>query len=161
MEQQRYFISACLLGQKVRYDAQDYLVKKLLDYLILSQYVSLCPEVSGGLPTPRAPAEINNGSALQVFNHQAQVIDQDGNDVSAAFIHGAYQALELAKNFQATHAILKANSPSCGNKLIYDGSFSGQKIQGDGLTATLFKQHGIHVMTEDEFLNQFISNHSF
>ena len=157
MEQQRYFISACLLGQKVRYDGQDYLVKKLLDYLILSQYVSLCPEVSGGLPTPRAPAEINNGSALQVFNHQAQVIDQDGNDVSAAFIHGAYQALELAKNFQATHAILKANSPSCGNKLIYDGSFSGQKIQGDGLTATLFKQHGIHVMTEDEFLEQIIT----
>ena len=161
MEQQRYFISACLLGQKVRYDGQDYLFKKLLDYLIPSQYVSLCPEVSGGLPTPRAPAEIYNGSAVQVFNGQAQVIDQDHHDVSAAFIHGAYQALELAKNFQATHAILKANSPSCGSKLIYDGSFSGQKIQGDGLTATLFKQHGIHVMTEDEFLNQFISNHSF
>ena len=161
MEQQRYFISACLLGQKVRYDGQDCLVKNLLDYLIPSQYVSLCPEVSGGLPTPRAPAEIHNGSALQVFNHQAQVIDQNGHDVSAAFIKGAYLALTIAQNFKVTHAILKANSPSCGSQFIYDGSFSGRKILGDGITAALFKQHGIQVMTEDEFLNQFISNHSF
>lgn len=157
MLQQRYFISACLLGQKVRYDGQDCLVKSLFDHLIPSQYVSLCPEVSGGLAIPRAAAEIYRGSALQVFKQQAQVIDQEHNDLSAAFIKGAYQALKIAQDFKVTHAILKANSPSCGSQYIFDGTFSAQKILADGLTAALFKQHGIQVMTEDEFLDRMIS----
>lgn len=71
-------------------------------------------------------------------------------------LYRAYAALELAQKFQVTHAVLKANSPSCGSKLIYDGSFTGNKIQGDGVTAALFKQHDIEVMTEDEFLQMIL-----
>ncbi|KGT46898.1 MULTISPECIES: DUF523 domain-containing protein [Acinetobacter] len=154
MQQRRYLISACLLGQKVRYDGQDCLLKELLEHLVPDQYVSLCPEVSGGLPIPRPPAEIQSGDGRDVLLYQAHVVDIKGTDVSDTFIKGAYAALELAQNFQVTHAILKANSPSCGSDLIYDGSFSGRKIQGQGVTAVLFQQHGIMVMTEQEFLQQ-------
>lgn len=149
----RYFISACLLGQKVRYDGKDCLVQDILKHLLPDQYISLCPEVSGGLPTPRPAAEIQCGSGRDVLKTQASVRDALGQDVSLAFINGAYQALKIAQDFKSTHAILKANSPSCGSHIIYDGSFSGIKIQGDGVTAALFKQHGIQVMTENEFLD--------
>lgn len=152
MTSRRYFISACLLGQKVRYDGQDCLVQELLEHLIPHQYTSLCPEVAGGLSIPRPPAEIQNGSGLKVLHQKVPVIDVFGHDVSAAFIQGAYQALKVAQDFQVTHAILKSKSPSCGRGLIYDGSFSGNKISGDGVTAALFQQHRIIVMTEDEFL---------
>lgn len=150
----QYFISACLLGQKVRYDGKDCLVKEILNHLLPNQYISLCPEVSGGLPTPRPPAEIQNGLGSDVLVKNTLVIDTIGNDVSQAFINGAYQALKVAQDFSVTHAILKAKSPSCGSGLIYDGTFSGKKISGDGVTAALFKQHGIVVMTEDEVLLQ-------
>ena len=143
-----------MLDHKVCYDGQDCLLKKLLEHLLPNQYISLCPEVSGGLPIPRLPAEIQSGDGHNVLLHQAHVIDINGADVSDAFIKGAYAALDLAQRFQATHAILKAKSPSCGSDLIYDGSFSGVKIQGQGVTAALLQQHGIIVMTEHEFLQQ-------
>lgn len=152
MTGKRYFISACLLGQKVRYDGQDCLVRELVSYLIPDQYVSLCPEISGGLPTPRPPAEIQNASGRDVLNNHATVIDREGMNVSDAFIQGAYAALALAQEHQVTHAILKANSPSCGSDLIYDGTFTGHKIQGEGVTAALFRKQGIVVLTEHEFL---------
>lgn len=158
MTQVRYFISACLLGQKVRYDGQDCFIQDILTTLCPAQYVTLCPEVSGGLPTPRPAAEIQSATGLEVLQNKAQVIDNLGHDVSRAFIEGAYAALKVAQDFQATHAILKANSPSCGNNQIYDGSFSGQKIQGDGVTAALFKQHGIIVLTEEAFLQHLASH---
>ena len=151
-----YLISACLLGHKVRYDGRDCLVKELVDHLLSDQYVTICPEVSGGLPIPRPAAEIQSGDGRDVLLYQAHVIDINGTDVSDAFIKGAYAALDLAQRFQATHAILKANSPSCSSKLIYDGSFTGNKIQGDGVTAALLIQHDIKVMTEDEFLQMIL-----
>jgi len=89
-----------------------------------------------------------------VLLQQTHVVDINGTDVSDAFIKGAYAALDLARRFQVTHAILKANSPSCGSDLIYDGSFTGTKIQGQGVTAALLQQHGIIVMTEQDFLKQ-------
>lgn len=150
----RYLISACLLGHKVRYDGQDCLLKELLQHLLPDQYVSLCPEISGGLAIPRPPAEIQSGNGRDVLLHQANVVDINGTDVSEAFIQGAYATLDLAQRFQVTHAILKAHSPSCGSDLIYDGSFTGTKIQGQGVTAALLQQHGIMVMTEHEFLQQ-------
>lgn len=151
-----YLISACLLGHKVRYDGRDCLVKELVDHLLPDQYVTICPEVSSGLPIPRPAAEIQGGTGLEVLKGLAQVTDIQGRDVSTAFIQGAYAALKLAQKFQVTHAVLKANSPSCGSKLIYDGSFTGNKIQGDGVTAALLKQHGMEVMTEDEFLQMIL-----
>ena len=148
----RYFISACLLGQKVRYDGQDCLVQDILNHLLPNHYVTLCPEMAGGLPTPRPAAEIQCGSGTDVLTGRISVVDIHGNDVSTAFIDGAYAALKVAQDFQATHAILKANSPSCGSSVIYDGSFNGKKISADGVTAALFKQSGIVVMTEHEFV---------
>lgn len=151
-----YLISACLLGHKVRYDGRDCLVKELVNYLLPDQYVTICPEVSGGLPIPRPAAEIQGGTGLEVLKGLAQITDIQGQNVSTTFIQGAYAALKLAQKFQVTHAVLKANSPSCGSKLIYDGSFTGNKIQSDGVTAALFKQHDIEVMTEDEFLQMIL-----
>ena len=148
----RYFISACLLGQKVRYDGKDCLVQALLEQLMPQQYISLCPEIAGGLNTPRPPAEIQYGSGKDVLDGKIPVVDLHGQDISTAFIQGANQALKVAQDFQATHAILKANSPSCGSGLIYDGSFTGTIMSGDGVTAALFKQHGIIVMSEKDFL---------
>ena len=156
MLSKRYLISACLLGHKVRYDGQDCLLKELLQHLLPAQYVSLCPEVSGGLAIPRPPAEIQSGNGHDILLRHAHVVDINGTDISEAFIQGAYAALDLARRFQVTHAILKANSPSCSSKLIYDGSFTGNKIQGDGVTAALLKQHGMEVMTEDEFLQMIL-----
>lgn len=147
-----YFISACLLGQKVRYDGQDCLIQDLVNHLLPKQYVTLCPEVAGGLSIPRPPAEIQLGSGQAVLERKISVLTIESEDVSDAFIKGAYAALNVAQDFHVTHAILKANSPSCGSSQIYDGSFTGKKISGDGVTAALFKQHGIVVMTEDEFL---------
>lgn len=148
----KYLISACLVGENVRYDAKNCLQHQLKKLVDTQQAVVICPEVSGGLATPRPPAEILGGEGQDVLNDQAKVIDQQGNDVSQAFILGAEKALKLAQLHQVTHVVLKANSPSCGSTMIYDGSFSGQKIQGQGVTAALLKQHGFNVMTEDEFL---------
>lgn len=149
----RYLISACLLGQKVRYDGRDCLVKAILDHVMPKQYVAICPEVAGGLSIPRPAAEIQLGDGHDVLAGQAQVMTRDQHNVSQAFIHGAYAALSLAQQHGITHAILKSNSPSCGYSTIYDGSFSGQKRLGDGVTAALLKQHGITVLTEQAFLD--------
>lgn len=148
----KYLISACLVGENVRYDGQNCLQQKLRQLVIEQRAVIICPEVSGGLSTPRLAAEIVGGNGEDVLYGKAKVLDSAGNDVSNAFIQGAYKALQLAQKHQITHVILKANSPSCGSELIYDGSFSGNKIQGNGVTSALLKQHGFKVITEDQFL---------
>lgn len=149
----KILISACLLGYKVRYDGQDCLqshlgLKKLIDS---GAIVSFCPEVSGGLSTPRPPAEIANGlTGEDVLNKKAKVFSNQGVDVTAQFIKGAHNALEIAKKHQIKVAILKAKSPSCGSSKIYDGTFSRKLINGMGVTATLLNQHGIMVFDEDQ-----------
>lgn len=148
----KYLISACLVGENVRYDGQNCLQQKLRQLVIEQRAVIICPEVSGGLSTPRLATEIIGGNGEDVLCGKAKVLDSAGNDVSNAFIQGAYKALQLAQKHQITHVILKANSPSCGSELIYDGSFSGNKIQGNGVTSALLKQHGFTVITEDQFL---------
>jgi uncharacterized protein YbbK (DUF523 family) len=150
----KYLISACLVGQPVRYDGQHCLQNKLKHLIETKQAISICPEVKGGLSTPRLAAEIIAGDGIDVLNAQAKVITSAGEDVTQAFINGAYLTLKLAQLHQVTHVILKANSPSCGSHLIFDGTFTGQKIQGLGVTAALLKQYGFVVMTEDEFLEQ-------
>ena len=109
-------------------------------------------ELSRERPTPRPAAEIRHGSGADVLLGHAQVFSSDGHQISDVFIQGAYKALALARANHVTHAVLKANSPSCGSDGIYDGSFTGQKIAGEGITAALFRQHGIHVVTEQQFL---------
>ena len=150
----KYLISACLIGENVRYDGKNCLQQQLKQLIETGQAVTICPEVSGGLSTPRPPAEIVGGDGCDVLNHRAKVIDAQDNDVTQAFILGAEKTLKLAQKYQVTHVILKANSPSCGSNMIYDGTFTGQKIHGVGVTTALLEQHGFQVITEDAFLKQ-------
>lgn len=144
-------VSSCLLGNPVRYDGAG----KRCDDAILQAWIAagrvvpFCPEVAGGLPTPRPPAEIRHGAGgASVLAGQSAVIEVGGNDVSAAFIDGARQALALARRKRIRVAILKEGSPSCGSAYIYDGSFNGQTLPGAGVTAALLREAGIAVFSE-------------
>ena len=148
---QKILVSRCLLGHRVRYDGG---ASGPFDQLQLwfdeGRIVPLCPEVAGGLPTPRAAAEIPGGLGGQVLDGQTAVMTTEGEDVSAQFVCGAFQALELVQKHGIRIAVLKANSPSCGNLLTYDGTFSGVKVSGEGVTAALLKRHGVQVFSELE-----------
>ncbi|WP_028623685.1 DUF523 domain-containing protein [Pseudomonas sp. Ant30-3] len=148
---QKILVSRCLLGHRVRYDGGASGPFDLLQqWLDEGRVVPLCPEVAGGLPTPRAAAEIPGGQGSEVLDGQAAVITTDGEDVSAQFLSGAHQALALVREHGIRVAVLKANSPSCGNLLTYDGTFSGVKVSGEGVTAALLKRHGVQVFSELE-----------
>ncbi|WP_085716320.1 DUF523 domain-containing protein [Pseudomonas sp. B28(2017)] len=148
---QKILVSRCLLGHRVRYDGgASGPFDQLQQWLDDGRVVPLCPEVAGGLPTPRPAAEIPGGQGAQVLDGQALVITTEGEDVSAAFLSGAHQALELVQKHGIRIAVLKANSPSCGNLLTYDGTFSGVKVRGEGVAAALLKRHGVQVFSELE-----------
>lgn len=148
---EKILVSRCLLGHRVRYDGGASGPFDLLEQWIEEgRVVPLCPEVAGGLPTPRAAAEIPGGQGGEVLDGIAAVITTDGEDVSAQFLEGARQALELVQKHGIRVAVLKANSPSCGNLLTYDGTFSGVKVGGEGVTAALLKRHGVRVFGELE-----------
>lgn len=147
----KLLISRCLLGHRVRYDggASDPYAQ-LAQWQAEGRVIALCPEVAGGLPTPRAAAEIPGGQGVEVLGGMASVITATGEDVTEAFVSGAHQALELVQQHGIRIAILKANSPSCGNRLTYDGSFSGVKVEGQGVTAALLTRAGVQVFSELE-----------
>lgn len=139
---QKILVSACLLGQKVRYDGRDQgLLGTPLDrWVEEGRVVPFCPEVAGGLPVPRPPAEIVG----------LRVQTEGGVDVTAAFESGARQALEVARRHSVRLAILKERSPSCGSGEIYDGTFSGTRKAGEGITTALLRSHGIEVYSEGQ-----------
>ncbi len=145
-------MSACLLGQKVRYDGGDCFQNHplLLQWSNEKRIITVCPEVAGGLPTPRSPAEIQGQrSGLAVLNRMAFVKMNNNQDVTEAFLKGAQKALELAKKHDIRVAILKAKSPSCGSDMIYDGTFTRTLMQGEGVTAALLRKHGVMVFDEN------------
>ncbi len=139
-------VSACLLGETVRYDGKA-LPHTEISRLCDQGYVLLpfCPEVAGGLPVPRAAAEICNDADA---SSRRCVKNCCGADVTAQFYKGAAAALAQVKEHGITTAILKEGSPSCGSREIYDGSFSGQRIAGEGITTTLLQAHGVRVLSE-------------
>lgn len=148
-------VSACLLGSPVRYDGNHKLSGSgiLQRWLAEGRVVSVCPEISGGLPVPRPPAEIVSGAGGgNVLSGFAKVVDISNADVTAHFVSGARQALELAKVRGIRVAVLKEGSPSCGSGHIYDGTFSGSKVQGTGVCAALLQSAGVAVFTEYQFL---------
>jgi uncharacterized protein YbbK (DUF523 family) len=148
----KILISACLLGQKVRYDGHDCLQThdRLQTWVKTGKTVTICPEMAGGLSTPRPPAEIQSEkTGIEVLNGEAKIITNEGDDVTAQYIDGANKALALAQEHNISVAILKARSPSCGSKYIYDGTFSRTITPGMGTTAALLSQHGILVFDED------------
>ena len=120
-------ISACLVGEKVRYDGNhklDLFYKNLIDE---KKAISICPEILGGLQVPREPAEIIGGDGYDVWNDQAKVMTVTGRDVTIQFKEGAKRALSIIKDLNANTVILKSDSPSCGSTVIYDGTFTGNK----------------------------------
>ncbi|OHX18133.1 DUF523 domain-containing protein [Chromobacterium sphagni] len=152
MNKPTLLVSACLLGQPVRYDAQSKPMPEQ-DWRLLRQQFDLipaCPECLGGLPTPRPAAEIVGDNGAAVLRRQAQVKTAQGLDVSQAFVAGAKMALDIARQHGCHAALLKANSPSCGNRRIYDGEFSATLKDGKGVTASLLDLDGIMVWNEYE-----------
>lgn len=148
---EKILVSACLLGQAVRYDGGAYgPFAQLLHWQAQGRVLPLCPEVAGGLPTPRPAAEIIGGQGAQVLDGLVQVSSIDGADVSAAFVAGAQIAERLVQQHGIRIAVLKARSPSCGNRHSYDGSFSGTLVVGEGVTAAALRRLGVQVFNESE-----------
>ena len=147
----KILISACLIGHPVRYDLKNQIIQDLFiqDCLSKGRLISVCPEVSGGLETPRDPAEIFHGNGWDVLNGSALVMTCRGKDVTNAFIKGAYHALTMARLGGVCMAILKEKSPSCGCRQIYDGNFSGNIVPGNGVTTALLEENGIKVFSEN------------
>ncbi len=149
----KILMSACLLGQKVRYDGGDCQNNhsRLQGWLESKRIVTICPEMAGGLPTPRPPAEIQGGkTGFHVLQNTAVVATNLGEDVTQAFIDGAHKTLALAQKHNIRVAILKAKSPSCGSNYVYDGTFSRNLIDGHGVAAELLSQHGIKIFDEHQ-----------
>lgn len=142
-------ISACLAGEAVRYDGSHKFYAPLKALQNSGMAVPVCPEILGGLPVPRAPAEITGGEGCDVWTGTARVTGSDGEDVTDAFKQGALRALEYLKQRNITHVILKADSPSCGRGRIYSGAFDGSLKSGNGVATALFEANGITVWHED------------
>jgi uncharacterized protein YbbK (DUF523 family) len=129
-------VSACLLGLKCRYDGSEgHISEEVLKLVKEGKAIPICPEILGGLPTPRPPAEIQFGKVMNV----------DGEDVTLNFQLGAEECAKIARLSGANEAILKDKSPSCGSTRIYDGSFTKQLIPGQGVTTALLRQEGLVV----------------
>lgn len=135
-------VSACLLGENCKYSGGSNHREAVCRFLEGKDYISFCPEQAGGLPTPRLPSERRGD----------RVVSRDGEDVTEAFCLGAERAMEACREHGVTLAILKQGSPSCGSRYIYDGTFSGTKIPGQGVTAQLLGENGIQIIGEEEIL---------
>jgi uncharacterized protein YbbK (DUF523 family) len=143
-----YLVSACLAGIKCRYDGNSNEIEAVKKLLEAGEAVLVCPEQLGGLPTPRTPCEI----IVDEYGNR-RIVSKDGKDCTQQFVQGAAKSLEIAQSNGIKKAILKAKSPSCGCRYIYDGSFSGKLIEGKGFTAELLMKNGVEVYTEDELNN--------
>ena len=148
----KILISACLLGERVRYHGGDAaLSDTILDrWRREGRLVPFCPEVAGGLSVPRPPAEIRGAGGPAVLDGTARVVTSGGADVTEAFRAGARAALEAAVREGARIAVLKDASPSCGSRTIYDGTFAGRRRPGAGVTAALLAERQVRVFNEDE-----------
>ena len=146
-------VSACLLGKNCKYSGGNNKSENVINYLKNKEYISVCPEQLGKLSTPRDPSEIiTEGSkdGNDVLNGCTKVVSNKGIDVTKNFTKGAEEALKIAKEHKAKKAILKANSPSCGCKNIYDGTFSGNKTKGMGVTAAILNREKIDLLDEND-----------
>jgi uncharacterized protein YbbK (DUF523 family) len=143
--------SACLCGVACRYDARANTVADIEELWRAGRAVAVCPEVLGGLPTPRTPSEIRGGDGAAVWAGCARVVSKKGDDVTEQFKMGAIAALEQITAAKIGKVVLKERSPSCGSVAIYDGSFTGAKVPGRGVAAAYFIDHGIEVMSEENY----------
>ncbi len=141
-----YLISACLVGVNCRYNGENTLDERLVGLIESGEAIAVCPEVLGDLPIPREPCEIiKTGDEIQ------KVISQSAKDYTKNFFKGAEKTLEICKIIGIKKAILQSRSPSCGYGKIYDGTFSGTQIEGNGVTAELLDKNGIKVFNEENW----------
>lgn len=151
---QYVLVSSCLLGKPVRYDGRgvpngDAVLARWLEQ---GRVVPVCPEVAGGMPIPRPPAEIEPGKdAAAVLSRQARVVAVTGDDVTAPFVRGAHEALAAARERGIRVAVLKEGSPSCGSGYVYDGHFAGRRQPGAGVAAELLRRAGVRVFSEKQW----------
>lgn len=138
-------VSACLLGINSKYDGTNNYLEKLDEYLKGEDFIFMCPEQLGGLCTPRNPSEI------KYVDGKRKVFTNNGIDVTENFEKGAQEVLNICKKYNIKKAILKSGSPSCGYGKIYDGTFSGNKIDGNGITTELLLENGIEVISSKEY----------
>lgn len=152
MDLEKILISACLLGEPLRYDGRgaSRISPLLQRWQKERRLVAVCPEVAGGLPVPRPPAEIQGGSGGDVLRGRAKVVRHDGGDVSAAFVSGAKAALALCVEHGIRVAILTESSPACGSSQVHDGDFQGCKQPGEGVTTALLRRNGIQVFNQHQ-----------
>ena len=136
----KIMVSACLAGENCKYNGGNNLSQKVLDLLANNTVITVCPEVLGGLPIPRVPAEITGD----------EVINRDGISVDREYHAGAEKALAIAQQERPDLIILQSRSPSCGVKQRYDGTFSGKLIRGPGVTAELLMKYGFHVLDVED-----------
>ena len=136
-------VSACLLGVACRYDGKSKPNEDVIKLMENHNLIPFCPEIYGGLPTPRHPSEIVAD----------KVLNKIGEDVTGQYKKGAEEALRIAKMYNCQYAILKEKSPSCGKGKIHNGNFDGGYIEGNGITAQLFIENGITILGESEIKN--------
>lgn len=136
----KIIVSACLMGVRCRYNGRGEWDEGVRALMANHHLIPVCPEIYGGLPTPREPAELSAG----------RVVTCAGSDVTGQYERGAAEVLKLAECFGCKLAIMKKRSPSCGAGRIYDGTFTGTLTDGDGITVRLLKEHGIRVFGEGE-----------
>ena len=150
----KILVSACLIGENVRYNGRVKVDESswLKGWKLQGRLLPFCPEVAGGLPVPRPCSEISGHHGRTVLYGDARVMNIKGKDVTQYFLTGAQKALELARLHNIKLAVLKDGSPSCGSTYIYDGSFSGIKKPGNGITTVLLKENNIHVFSEGKIL---------
>lgn len=139
------FISSCITGVKCRYNASHAYNSNIM-HAAGKDFIHACPELLAGFPVPRNPCEITDGSGEDVLSGEARIIDSNGNDITTQMIAGAEIALQMCRVNGVTKAFLQAKSPSCGCGYIYDGSFSGILIPGNGVFAALLLKNGIKVI---------------
>lgn len=132
-------VSACLCGVNCKYNGGNNLNYDILKLVKDGKAIFVCPEQLGGLPTPRTPSEI------KIINDEVHVVTKDGKDVTENYIRGAEEVLKLAQKLDIKKAILKSKSPSCGYGKIYDGTFSNNLIDGNGITTNILLENGIKV----------------
>ena len=140
----KVLVSACLLGQPVRYDGKSFPNGAVIALARDAELVPVCPECLGGLPVPRTPCEIVPDS------DGLRVMSADGDDRTGAFLAGARESLRIARENGCTLAVLKSNSPSCGCGIVYDGSFSGTLVPGDGVATRVLASAGVRVISEED-----------
>lgn len=144
----KILVSACLLGRNCKYSGGNNRRESVIRYLQDKEYIPVCPEVEAGMPVPRPPVEIRDG----------RVISIEGKDLDAVYRRGVAKVMEILQKEEIGLAILKAKSPTCGVHEIYDGTFTGKKIPGQGLLAQALQEAGIPILDENDLEKQWTAD---